>query len=276
MPILGGTLKLSKKSNLSCCDWFNPRLGSLQSEAVRADYRADYEVRPPRFAPARLVSKFASPPNLVLSPPSREVQSPWRRVAPKAPSRLLPSVASKWKRNNARKPSQLAPELVDDTYRAANLHLSKNRRLLETWIGDLSKDSTEQLMLHWVAPAVPFWARSQAMRPLIRELRRALVTVSTVEAQAGSSEENTESSNVKILLQSVQEGDRNVMKTYGHTLPEVFGTSASVLGAKVELLIVPNRFACAIYHYQVFVTRSASRSESCPPTRVISRLRQRC
>jgi hypothetical protein len=56
---------------------------------------------------------------------------------------------------------------------------------------------------------------------------------------------------VKILLQGFQDSDRHLTKTYGHTLPEVFGTSASVLGGKLELLVVPEQFMCALYHYQV-------------------------
>lgn len=133
-----------------------------------------------------------------------------------------------------------------------SLHLNRNRKLLETWIGALPKVSVDQVALHWIAPTVPFWARSRAMRPLVRDLRKLLaLPVESAGPQETSSEESAESSNVKILLQGVQDGDRHVTKTYGHTLPEVFGTSASVLGGKLELLLVPNQFICALYHYHV-------------------------
>jgi hypothetical protein len=55
----------------------------------------------------------------------------------------------------------------------------------------------------------------------------------------------------KILLQNVQDGDRHAAKTYGGTLPEVYSTSASALGGKLEVVLVERKFMSALYHYQV-------------------------
>jgi len=135
-----------------------------------------------------------------------------------------------------------------------SLHLGRNRKLLETRIGGLAPISQCQdpTNLHWVAPTVPFWARSKAMRPLVRDLRRLLERADlNPETHEPGVEEEPQSSAVKILLQDVEENDRHATKTYGQTLPEVFGTSLSALGGKLELIVVPDQLMCAIYHYQL-------------------------
>jgi hypothetical protein len=133
-----------------------------------------------------------------------------------------------------------------------SLHLDKNRKLLETWVGGLSRDPASHITFYWVAPNVPFWARSKRMRPLVASLRKRIGAPSeNPETQEVTADDVSGSSSVKILLQGFQDADRHLTKTYGHTLPEVFGTSASVLGGKLELLLVPEQFMCALYHYQV-------------------------
>jgi hypothetical protein len=135
-----------------------------------------------------------------------------------------------------------------------SLHLGRNRRLLETRIGALpgTLKNQDPTSLHWVAPTVPFWARSKAMRPLVRDLRRLLErTDQNSGSQEPETEEEAQSSAVKILLQDVEENDRHAIKTYGQTLPEVFGTSLSVLGGRLEFIVVPDQLMCAIYHYQL-------------------------
>jgi hypothetical protein len=134
-----------------------------------------------------------------------------------------------------------------------SLHLDKNRKLLETWAGAVSTDPASQLAFYWIAPNVPFWARSKRMRPLVASIRNRMETQALEDslAQEGGFDEGSGSSSVKILLQGAQNVDRHIAKTYGQTLPEVFGTSASVLGGKLELLLVRDQFMCALYHYQV-------------------------
>lgn len=134
-----------------------------------------------------------------------------------------------------------------------SLHLDKNIRLLETSIASFKLDPGKIPTLYWIAPAVPFWARSKRMRPLVASLRRMIEPVSykAPQTQDAKADEDGQSSCVKILLQNVREGDRHAARTYGGTLPEVYSTSASTLDGKVEVVLVEDKFMCALYHYQV-------------------------
>jgi hypothetical protein len=134
-----------------------------------------------------------------------------------------------------------------------SLHLGRNRKTLETWVGSLAAEPGEALTVHWIAPTVPFWARSKRMRPLVASLRKN-IDVDTEfgsQAQAPQIEDRHQLRSVKILLQSVGDEDRQLEKTYGMTLPEVYGTSASALEGKLELVVVKGQLTCALYHFQL-------------------------
>ncbi len=131
-----------------------------------------------------------------------------------------------------------------------SLHLEKNRKLLEKAIRSLEIVDDDGCVAIWVAPRIPFWGRSRQMRPMITALRKTLDGPSDRENK-NADDENLRSSSVKVLLQAVDAEDHHYTKTYGGTLPEVYATSASAFQGKLELFLIPGKFVCAMYHYQL-------------------------
>jgi hypothetical protein len=129
-----------------------------------------------------------------------------------------------------------------------SLHLDRNKKLIEQWAKS-GITSTELVdTAFWIAPFVPFWGRSRAMRPTVTSLSRIL------ERSESGDHEQTElakPSAIKVLLQKTDTSNTAYTKAYSNTLPDVYCTTGSLLDGRLELLLVRGKFLCALYHFQL-------------------------
>lgn len=125
-----------------------------------------------------------------------------------------------------------------------SLHLPHNKRKLIDAISRLNL--TAPVETFWIAPQARFWSRSRYVRTLVRDLTNAL---------SGRSEnsvtDDDEVPQLKIFLQFGAVHDVEFSKIYAESLPNVFASSAAVVGGRLELLMIPGQLVCPMFHFQI-------------------------
>lgn len=101
----------------------------------------------------------------------------------------------------------------------------------------------------WLAPDVSFWGRAKAARSLVLKMNQV------VRAPDESTDEDTPDDpgqlmpEVRVLLPPGRLLDHKAVMAYRESLPGAISLSRTVLDGNVEILWVPDKFVCVLYHF---------------------------
>ena len=101
----------------------------------------------------------------------------------------------------------------------------------------------------WLAPDISFWGRAKAARSLLLRMNRV------VRAPDESPDEDTPDEpgellpEVRVLLPPGRLLDHKAVMAYRDSVPGAITLSRTVLDGNVEILWVPDKFVCVLYHF---------------------------
>lgn len=112
--------------------------------------------------------------------------------------------------------------------------------------GDLGEKATSESVHRdalWWAPQSALWARSRSARDLVQKLDRLLDLHSKgASSQAGG---------VRVVVPGDRRSIRERLAVYWDQFPRLHGADISLMNGNLELLLVPERLVCAMFHFYV-------------------------
>lgn len=100
-------------------------------------------------------------------------------------------------------------------------------------------ESVDREILWW-APQSSLWARSRSARDLVQKLDRLL------ESQRGG-----QGVGVRVVVPGDRRSARDRLSIYWDQFSRLYGADISLMNGNLELLIVPERLVCAMFHFHL-------------------------
>jgi hypothetical protein len=91
----------------------------------------------------------------------------------------------------------------------------------------------------WWAPQSTLWARSRSAQELSRKIGELLKP----QQDGGVA--------VRVIVPSDRRASRELLQIYRDEFPRLFSSEISLLNGKLELLLIPERLVCAMYHFHL-------------------------
>ncbi len=137
-----------------------------------------------------------------------------------------------------------------------SLYLPRNRAKLLEYARQLAAPYEEDgarkfRMAYWVAPGSTLWGRSLSTGRLVEELTRVLRGDVALSSDLATLELRSQAG-IKGLLQcdDARAGER-LRNSHGRTFSMLYRTTGHFMKRQSEIIVVPDRFACALFHYQI-------------------------
>ena len=139
-----------------------------------------------------------------------------------------------------------------------SLLLAENRKFLRqrlALIAELGNAADAEhhasARIYWLTPDVPFWGRTLSTRSFGSDLRRLMnSSLAAEQSQMSSEEQDLKSPLVRSFIQPGRLPDTRSRRAYSEGIPGSAALRNKVLDGKVEVLWMPGRFMCMLYHYQ--------------------------
>ena len=139
-----------------------------------------------------------------------------------------------------------------------SLFLAENRKFLKDRLALIAElgiitdaEHHASRRIYWLTPDVPFWGRSLSTRSFGSDLRRFMnSSVAAEQAQVGTEDVELSSPLVRAFIQPGRLPDSRTRRAYSDGIPGSAALRSRVLDGKVEVLWMPGRFVCMLYHYQ--------------------------
>ncbi len=96
----------------------------------------------------------------------------------------------------------------------------------------------------WWAPQSALWARSRSARDLAQNID-ALLQPQQVDV------EGVRAGVVRVVVPGDRRTSRERLSVYWDQFPRLFGADISLLNGNLELLVIPDRLVCAMYHFHL-------------------------
>lgn len=95
----------------------------------------------------------------------------------------------------------------------------------------------------WWAPQSALWARSRSARDLVQKLDRLL--------DSQPKEESSPAGGVRVVVPGDRRSARERLSVYWDQFPRLHGADVSLMNGNLELLLVPGRLVCAMFHFHL-------------------------
>ena len=139
-----------------------------------------------------------------------------------------------------------------------SLLLAENRRFLKERLalmvelgGAAPAEHHASSRIYWLTPDVPLWGRSVSARSFSSDLRRFMnSSVAADQLQTSAEEQDLNSPLVRAFIQPGRLPDSRTRRAFSDGIPGSAALKIRVLDGKTEVLWMPGRFVCMLYHYQ--------------------------
>ncbi|QEQ23921.1 hypothetical protein F0U64_16815 [Achromobacter xylosoxidans] len=111
----------------------------------------------------------------------------------------------------------------------------------ESSTAEPDQPGTTDLHAIWVAPQSSFWARTQRARNLVHKLDRFFINDKSRNSGSG----------VQIIIPSVSRYSRDRIQAYQDQFTNVATADILLMNGNLELLVIPGRLICAIFHFHL-------------------------
>jgi len=113
----------------------------------------------------------------------------------------------------------------------------------EEGLGQKAASESAHRDVLWWAPQSALWARSRGARDLVQKLDRLLESQPQgVSSQAGG---------VRVVVPGDRRSTRERLSVYWDQFSQLHGADISLMNGNLELLIVPERLVCAMFHFHL-------------------------